>query len=133
LFSLVQSQLIRVPPLEERREDLPLIIVRILQTVGAEQGKQIQGVALETLDSLLVHPFEGQMTELLGELRRLVSATPEGEMVRGSVRRSAISATSPDEMSPLSRAARRKRIAVLACPWPQCGDVQHAQVASQVF
>jgi DNA-binding NtrC family response regulator len=97
LFSLVQSQLIRVPPLEERREDLPLIIVRILQTVGAEQGKQIQGVALETLDSLLVHPFEGQMAELLGELRRLVSATPEGEMVRGSVRRSTISATSPDE------------------------------------
>ena len=97
LFSLVQSQLVRVPPLEDRREDLPLLIVRILQTVGAEQGKQIHGVALETLDSLLIHPFEGQMTELLGELRRLVSATPEGEMVRGSVRRSAASASSSDE------------------------------------
>jgi DNA-binding NtrC family response regulator len=97
LFSHVQSHMIRVPPLEERREDLPLLIVKILQTVGAEQGKQIQGVALETLDSLLVHPFEGEMTELLGELRRLVSATPEGAMVRGLVRRSAASALSPDE------------------------------------
>lgn len=97
LFSLVQSQLVRVPPLEERGEDLPLLIVRMLQMVGAEQGKQIQGVALDTLDSLLSHPFEGQMTELLGELRRLVSATPGGEIVRGSVRRSAASASSPDD------------------------------------
>jgi len=98
LFDLVQSHLVRVPPLEERREDLPLLIVKTLETVGAEQGKQIQGVALETLDSLLVHPFEGQMTELLGELRRLVSATPEGEMVSGLVRRFAVaSASSPDD------------------------------------
>jgi DNA-binding NtrC family response regulator len=97
LFSLVQSQLVRVPPLQERREDLPLLIVRMLQIVGAEQGKQIQGVALETLDALLSHPFEGQMTELLGELRRLVSATPGGEMVRGSVRRSDASVSSQDD------------------------------------
>jgi len=97
LFSLMQRHLVRVPPLEERREDLPLLIVKMLHSVGAEQGKQIHGVALETLDSLLLHPFEGQMTELLGELRRLVSATPEGEMVRGSVRRSAAaSMSSPD-------------------------------------
>jgi DNA-binding NtrC family response regulator len=32
------------------------------------------------------------MTELLGELRRLVSATPDGEMVRGMVPRRASSA-----------------------------------------
>jgi DNA-binding NtrC family response regulator len=84
----LQNHLIRVPPIEERREDLPLIVVRMLEWVGAEQGKQIQGIALETLDSLLGHPFEGQIAELLGELRRLVSATPEGEMVRGSLQRS---------------------------------------------
>ncbi len=105
LFSQVESHLIRVPPLEERREDLPLLIVKILQSVGAEQGKQIQGIALETLDSLLVHPFEGEMTELLGELRRLVSATPEGAMVRGLVRRSAASASSLDEVAETADAA----------------------------
>jgi DNA-binding NtrC family response regulator len=97
LFSHVEGHLIRVPPLEERREDLPLLIVKTLQTVGAEQGKQIQGVALETLDALLNHSFEGQMAELLVELRRLVSATPEGEMVRGSVQRTSISASAADE------------------------------------
>ena len=99
LFDKLQNNLIRVPPIEERREDLPLIVVRMLEWVGAEQGKQIQGIALETLDSLLGHPFDGQIAELLGELRRLVSATPEGEMVRGSLQRSTSVAGSPPEDS----------------------------------
>jgi DNA-binding NtrC family response regulator/pSer/pThr/pTyr-binding forkhead associated (FHA) protein len=90
LFDHAARNLIRVPALEERREDLPLVIVRMLETVGDEQGKEIRGIALETLDSLLGYSFEGQMSELLSELRRLVSATPEGDMVRGSVRRALI-------------------------------------------
>jgi DNA-binding NtrC family response regulator len=90
LFDYAARNLIRVPTLEERREDLPLVIVRMLETVGDEQGKEIRGIALETLDSLLGYSFDGQMSELLSELRRLVSATPEGEMVRGSVRRALV-------------------------------------------
>jgi transcriptional regulator with AAA-type ATPase domain/pSer/pThr/pTyr-binding forkhead associated (FHA) protein len=57
---------------------------------AARNLMEIRGIALETLDSLLGYSFEGQMSELLSELRRLVSATPEGEMVRGSVRRALI-------------------------------------------
>lgn len=87
LFGYAARNLIRIPTLDERREDLPLVIVRMLESVGDEQGKEIRGIALETLDSLLGYSFEGQMSELLTELRRLVSATPQGEMVRGSVRR----------------------------------------------
>ncbi len=94
LLGLVRRHLIRVPPLEERREDLPLLIVRMLAAVGAEQGKEIRGIELDTLDSLLTHSFTGQVAELLGELRRLVSATPEGELVRGVVRGST-TATAP--------------------------------------
>jgi DNA-binding NtrC family response regulator len=85
LYNHFQRHIMRVPGLEERREDLPLLVVRLLDTVGAEQDKEIRGIELEALNSLLNHPFEGQMTELVGELRRLVSATPEGEMVRGTV------------------------------------------------
>ncbi len=87
LQRVVLDHNIRVPSLEERREDLPLLIVRMLESVGAEQGKEIRGVALDTLDSLLGHRFDGEMSELLGELRRLVSATPGGELVSGSVQR----------------------------------------------
>ncbi len=85
LFNLFQRHIMRIPSLGERREDLPLLVVRLLDTIGAEQGKEIRGIDLETLNSLLNHAFDGEMSELVGELRRLVSATPEGEMVRGTV------------------------------------------------
>lgn len=83
LYNLFQRHIMRIPALNQRREDLPLLVVRLLDAIGAEQDKEIRGIELETLNSLLEHPFEGEMTELLGELRRLVSATPDGEMVRG--------------------------------------------------
>lgn len=102
LLDLARRHLLRVPSLEERREDLPLIIVRMLAAVGAEQGKEIRGIELDTLDSLLGHPFTGQMTELLGELRRLVSATAAGETVRGVVR----GAAAPAERAPAEAGAR---------------------------
>ncbi len=89
LYRLFEHHVIRVPSLADRREDLPLLIVRLLERVGAEQEKEINGIELATLNSLLDHPFDGQMTELLAELRRLVSATPDGEMVRGLVPRAA--------------------------------------------
>jgi DNA-binding NtrC family response regulator/pSer/pThr/pTyr-binding forkhead associated (FHA) protein len=85
LVEAAQKHVIGVPRLEQRREDMPIVIVRALEAVSSEQGKKVQGIALETLDSLLSHPFEGQMTELLSELRRLVTATPDGEMVQGKV------------------------------------------------
>jgi len=102
LFRLFDRHVIRIPSLVDRREDLPLLIVRLLERVGAEQGKEIRGIELETLNSILDYSFDGQMTELLGEVRRLASATADGEMVRGLVPRQARAAqrtTADDEES----------------------------------
>ncbi len=85
LYSLFNNHVIRVPSLQNRREDLPLLVVRLLDSVAAEQGKELKGIELGSLNSLLQHRFEGQMTELLSELGRLVTATPSGEMIRGTV------------------------------------------------
>jgi DNA-binding NtrC family response regulator len=85
LFRVFEHHVVRVPSLSDRREDLPLLVVRLLDRIGSEQDKDIRGIELETLNSLLSHEFDGEMSELLAELRRLVSATPPGEMVRGTV------------------------------------------------
>ena len=85
LFNCFQKHLMRVPSLLERREDLPLLIVALLDSLAAEQGKRVRGIELETLNCLLLHPFAGEMAELVAEVRRLVSATADGEMVRGRV------------------------------------------------
>ncbi|HHQ48170.1 MAG TPA: hypothetical protein ENK19_04720, partial [Acidobacteria bacterium] len=85
LFTAFQSHLLRAPSLAERREDLPLIIVSLLNQLAEEQGKTIHGIELETLNSLVSHAYDGEIGELVAELRRLVSATPDGEMVHGTV------------------------------------------------
>jgi len=85
LYSLFRHHIVRIPALQSRREDIPLLVIRLLDTVAAEQGKDIRGIELDSLNSLLTHQFDGQMVELIGELRRLISATPNGDMIRGIV------------------------------------------------
>jgi len=85
LYSLFRHHVIRVPSLQSRREDLPLLVIRLIDTIASEQGKVIRGIELDSLNSLLTHQFNGQMTEMVGELRRLISATPNGDMIRGAV------------------------------------------------
>ncbi len=85
LYDLFTRHIIRVPSLKHRREDLPILSIRLLDKVAADQGKEIRGIELESLNSLLNHPFEGEISELLAELSRLVASTPNGEMVRGFI------------------------------------------------
>jgi DNA-binding NtrC family response regulator len=82
LFMLFSRRMLRVPRLAERREDLPLLIAGLLRQVSGEQGKSLRGITLECLNTLLAHSFPGEMAELVGEINRLVTATPDREMVR---------------------------------------------------
>jgi DNA-binding NtrC family response regulator len=117
LFNVFQRHVIRVPSIQDRREDLPLLVVKMLEEVGAEQGKIIRGIELETLNCLLAYSFDGEMTELLAELRRLVSATPSGEMVRGPVPAQRLAMTMGDGEDPTASAT-----ALLSLGRSQGGD-----------
>jgi two-component system response regulator AtoC len=82
LFMLFAPRMLRVPRLEERREDLPILIATLLQRAAAEQGKKLRGITLDCLNILLARHFPAEMSDLIAEISRLVTATPEGEMVR---------------------------------------------------
>ncbi len=82
LFMVFSRRMLRVPRLAERREDLPLLIAGLLRRVAADQQKTLRGITLESLNALLARPFPGEMAELVGKMNRLVTATPDGEMVR---------------------------------------------------
>ncbi len=81
-FLVLSRRMLRVPRLAERREDLPLLIAGMLARVSQEQKKNIRGITLECLNTLLAQPFPGEMAELVGAINRFVTATPDGEMVR---------------------------------------------------
>lgn len=80
-FMVFSHRMLRVPRLAERREDLPLLIAALLRRLAAEQQKSLRGISLDCLNVFLSRPFAGEMTELVGEVNRLVTATADGETV----------------------------------------------------
>jgi transcriptional regulator with AAA-type ATPase domain len=59
---------IAVPPLRERREDLPQIVERLLERAGAAAGRRVTGLAHATWDVVRAYPWPGNIAELYAAL-----------------------------------------------------------------
>jgi len=55
---------IHLPPLRERKEDLPMLCQYYVETMNRQFGQRIEGVTDETLASLLRHDWPGNVREL---------------------------------------------------------------------
>jgi PAS domain S-box-containing protein len=55
---------ITLPPLRERREDIPLLIDHFLEQFNVRMGKNISGVSDQVLRCLMEYPFQGNVREL---------------------------------------------------------------------
>ena len=53
-----------LPPLRERKEDVPLLIEHFIRKFGRLSGKEIQGLSPEVLPVLMAHDFPGNIREL---------------------------------------------------------------------
>ena len=55
---------IRVPPLRERAEDIPLLVWTFLEEFSSRMGKKITQVPRKTMEALQRHPWPGNVREL---------------------------------------------------------------------
>jgi transcriptional regulator with GAF, ATPase, and Fis domain len=70
---------IRVPPLRERRDDIPLLASFFLQRYTREIGKPVAGFAQEATELLAGYDWPGNVRELENEIQRIViQADPDG-------------------------------------------------------
>jgi PAS domain S-box-containing protein len=53
-----------IPPLAERRQDIPWLIEHFIQRFNTQRGKHIQGVTPEVMEILMRHDFPGNVREL---------------------------------------------------------------------
>ncbi|HKJ92944.1 MAG TPA: sigma 54-interacting transcriptional regulator [Longimicrobiales bacterium] len=53
-----------IPPLCERREDVPHLVAHFIERFNAKQGKRIQGVTPAVMEILMRHPLPGNVREL---------------------------------------------------------------------
>jgi two-component system nitrogen regulation response regulator NtrX len=67
---------IEVPPLRERREDIPLLVEHFIRTFSAENGKRLKTLSAEALGYFLAYDWPGNIRELRNMVERLVIMAP---------------------------------------------------------
>jgi PAS domain S-box-containing protein len=67
---------ITVPPLRQRREDIPLMVQAFVERYSRKLGKQITSVQKETLKALQDYPWPGNVRELESIIERAVILCP---------------------------------------------------------
>ena len=63
---------IKLPPLRDRREDIPLLVDHFVAKYAAENGKAVRSVAPEALAILIDHSWPGNVRELENVIERAV-------------------------------------------------------------
>ena len=63
---------IPIPPLRERKEDIPLLADHFLQREAEKNGISVRGFTPEAMDALVGYPFPGNVRELRSEIERAV-------------------------------------------------------------
>jgi two-component system nitrogen regulation response regulator NtrX len=71
-----------VPPLRERREDLPALARHFIAELADEYGRRAKELSPEALDALNAQPWPGNIRELRNTIERLVIMTPGDRIER---------------------------------------------------
>jgi len=104
LFYRLNVVRLKLPPLRERREEIPPLVHHYLRRYGDEQRKGRLTVSDETLEYLLLFSWPGNIRQLANEVRRLVAlAEPDSTITPAMLsadiqasRRTIPAATSPE-------------------------------------
>ncbi len=64
---------IEMPPLRERREDIPLLVEHFLSKYNRILGREVKGVSPEAMQRLIDHPWKGNVRELENVIERAVT------------------------------------------------------------
>ncbi len=73
LFYRINVARIELPPLRERREDIPLLVEHFVQRFGRELGREVTGVDGEAMEVLARYPWPGNIREVQNVVKRAIT------------------------------------------------------------
>jgi transcriptional regulator with GAF, ATPase, and Fis domain len=72
---------ITMPPLRERKEDIPILVTHLVKQLGKKLGKTIDAIPQDTMAKLYNYPWPGNVRELRNVIERAVIIT-QGSKLR---------------------------------------------------
>jgi len=115
---------IRLPPLRQRREDIPLLANRFLMLSSQQSGKRIGAIDSDALAALVRYDWPGNVRQLQNEIERAVALTADGQTIARShlwaavsgsgavnAMRDSAAATSQDDLASFSEPLAKARAA----------------------
>jgi len=72
---------LRMPPLRERREDIPALVQHMMEKYANASMRRIAGIASEAMARMSAYDFPGNVRELENEVRRMVAMAGDGEFI----------------------------------------------------
>jgi PAS domain S-box-containing protein len=78
LYYRINVMRLSLPPLRQRREDIPLLVEHFLARFNRIQGKALSGVAPEAMTLLMAHDYPGNIRELENLIEHAFVLCPEG-------------------------------------------------------
>lgn len=89
---------LHIPPLRERREEIPLLAHHLLEVFSRELNKQNLTIAPEALDAMTIYDWPGNIRQLANEIQRTAALLPDGGIIR------------PEQLSMAIRTSKRTAI-----------------------
>ena len=93
---------IKLPPLRERREDIPLLAAHFIKEFNQRHGKQVTGIAEPVRKAMAAYDWPGNVRELRNLIESMVVQDTDGVLGLDDVQ----------DGDALQAAARRRRAAV---------------------
>jgi two-component system nitrogen regulation response regulator NtrX len=66
---------LEIPPLRDRKEDIPLLVARFIAEFCQKEGKDLKKISPDALEMLMEHNWPGNVRELKNIIERLIIMT----------------------------------------------------------
>jgi transcriptional regulator with PAS, ATPase and Fis domain len=100
-----------VPPLRERRDDIPLLVEHFIHRLNATLATRVAGVDPAVLRSLTEHEWPGNVRELLHVIESaMISSAGRETIAVGDLPPDVVKIVSPSSLKEAARQFERRRI-----------------------
>lgn len=103
---------LRLPPLRNRRDDIPLLVAHFIKKYEERLEQKIKGISTRTMKVLMEYDWPGNIRELENEIERAITLNGEGSFIQPEDLSPKISAASAISALPNSSNAKTLREAV---------------------